>query len=201
MCMKKLLGALAALIALGGIGSFVVVQARHIGYNQGYAPDQPVKFSHAKHAGELKMDCKYCHFAADKGRHAGIPPTELCLNCHNQVKTNSPEIRKIKEAVDSGENIQWVKVNFFPDYAYFNHAQHVNVANLQCQQCHGPVQEMEIYYQHEKLNMGWCIECHREKGIAPPNDHYDENYHEYDNAHPYEVKPRLTGGDCSKCHY
>ena len=65
----------------------------------------------------------------------------------------------------------------------------------------GPVQEMEIYYQHEKLNMGWCIGCHREKGIAPPTDHYDTDYHKYDNSHPYEVKPRLTGGDCSKCHY
>lgn len=203
--MKKLLGAIVALLAFGALGSFIVVQARHIGYNQGYQPDQPIAFSHAKHAGELQMDCKYCHFAADKGRHAGIPPTELCLNCHKNVKTNSPEIKKITEAVESGENIQWTKVNFFPDYAYFNHAQHVNVAELDCQGCHGPVDEMEVYYQHEKLNMGWCIECHREKGIAPPNDEYhgdgSDDYSDYDNAHPYEVKPRLTGGDCSKCHY
>jgi hypothetical protein len=199
--MKKLLGALVALLAFGAIGTFIVVQARHIGYNQGYQPDQPIAFSHKLHAGDLKMDCKYCHFAADKGRHAGIPPTELCLNCHKNVKKNSPEIRKIHEAVASGENVQWNRVNFFPDYAYFNHAQHVNVAELDCQKCHGPVEEMEIYYQHEKLNMGWCIGCHREKGIAPPNDHYDTDYHKYDNSHPYEVKPRLTGGDCSKCHY
>lgn len=182
--MKKLIGAFVALAAFGALGAYVVVQARHIGYNQGYEPDQPIKFSHALHAGDLKMDCQYCHFAADKGRHAGIPPTELCLNCHSQVKTNSPEIRKIQEAMDSGENIEWKRVNFFPDYAYFNHAQHVNVAQLDCKQCHGPVDEMVTYYQHEKLNMGWCINCHRENEIAPPEDH-----------------KRATGGDCQKCHY
>lgn len=205
--MKKLIGALVALGVLGAVGAFVVVQARHIGYNQGYAPDQPVAFSHKKHAGDLKMECSYCHFGADKGRHAAIPPTELCLNCHSKVKTNSPEIKKIQEAVDSGENIQWKRVNFFPDYAYFNHAQHVNVAEISCQQCHGKVEEMVIYKQEKKLNMGWCIECHREKGIAPPQDHPKpgedgyEDYGKYDNAHPYQVKKRLSGGDCSKCHY
>ena len=182
--MKKLIGAFVALAVFGALGAYIVIQARSIGYNQGYAPDQPVKFSHKLHAGDLKMDCQYCHFAADKGRHAGIPPTELCLNCHSQVKTNSPEIKKLQEALDSGENIQWNRVNFFPDYAYFNHAQHVNVAHLDCKQCHGPVDEMEIYYQHEKLNMGWCINCHRDKGIAPPEDH-----------------KRAAGGDCQKCHY
>lgn len=182
--MKKVIGAFAGLLLLGGLGAYVVSQARNIGYNKGYAPDQPVKFSHKLHAGDMQMDCKYCHFGADKGRHAAIPPAELCLNCHSKVKTNSPEVKKIQEAVDSGENIQWKRVNFFPDYAYFNHAQHVNVAGFDCQKCHGPVEEMDIYYQHGKLNMGWCIECHRSNEIAPPEDH-----------------KKATGGDCSKCHY
>jgi hypothetical protein len=184
MCMKKLLGAFVALVAFAAFGAYVVTQARHIGYNQYYQPDQPIKFSHKLHAGELQMDCKYCHFGADKGRHAGIPPTELCLNCHSKVKTNSPEIKKIQKAIDSGENIKWVKVNHYPDFAYFNHAQHVNVAGFACQKCHGPVQEMEVYWQHETLGMGWCINCHRENEIAPPEDH-----------------KRASGGDCSKCHY
>lgn len=184
MCMKKLIGAFVALAAFGALGAYIVTQARHIGYNQYYQPDQPVKFSHKLHAGDLKMDCQYCHFGADKGRHAGIPPTELCMNCHNQVKTNSPEIQKLQDALDSGENIEWARVNFFPDYAYFNHAQHVNVADVDCMQCHGPVNEMVVLEQHEKLNMGWCINCHRENEIAPPEDHKS-----------------ASGGDCQKCHY
>ena len=204
--MKKLLGAFVALVALGVFGSFVVVQARNLGFNQGYAPDQPVKFSHKKHAGELGMDCQYCHFGADKGRHAGVPPTELCMNCHNTVKTSSQEIKKLKTAIDSGENIQWVKVNHFPDFAYFNHAQHVNVAGVKCQKCHGPVEEMEIYHQEEKLAMGWCIECHRDNGIAPPDDHDKivESYKATQEGYPSGANMYQgsgSGGDCSKCHY
>ncbi|MAZ49609.1 MAG: hypothetical protein CME65_13700 [Halobacteriovoraceae bacterium] len=204
--MKKLLGAMVAFIAFGAFSTFIVVQARQIGYNQGYAPDQPVAFSHAKHAGELEIDCQYCHYGADKGRHANIPPTETCLNCHSQVKTNSPEIRKLQASVDSGENIQWVKVNFLPDFAYFNHAQHVNVGGISCQKCHGPVQEMEIYYQHETLGMGWCINCHRENGIAPPEDHPEINDVYPDTQEGYPAGAHLyqgsgNGGDCSKCHY
>jgi hypothetical protein len=204
--MKKLVGALVALIALGAFGSFVIVQARHLGFNQGYAPDQPVAFSHKKHAGDLKMDCQYCHFGADKGRHAGVPPTELCLNCHSKVKTSSPEIKKLQNAVDSGENIQWVKVNHFPDFAYFNHAQHVNVAGVSCQECHGDVENMVIYEQKKKLNMGWCIECHRDNGIAPPQDHDEivENYKATQEGYPSGAKLYKgagSGGDCAKCHY
>ncbi|MBD64545.1 MAG: hypothetical protein CME62_05030 [Halobacteriovoraceae bacterium] len=204
--MKKLVGALVVLIALGVLSSFVIVQARQLGYNTGYAPDQPVKFSHKKHAGDLGMDCQYCHYGADKGRHAAIPPTEMCLNCHNQVKTNSPEVKKIKNAVESGENIQWVKVNHYPDFAYFNHAQHVNVAGVKCQKCHGPVEEMEIYYQHEDLGMGWCINCHRENGIAPPDDHNElvQQWKDTQDGYPSGAslyKGRGNGGDCTKCHY
>ena len=206
MCMKKLIGALVAFLALGAFATFVVSQARHLGFNQGYAPDQPVAFSHKKHAGDLKMECQYCHFAADKGRHAGVPPTELCLNCHKQVKTNSPEIKKLANAVDSGENIQWVKVNHFPDFAYFNHAQHVNVAGVKCQTCHGEVQEMEILKQEKKLAMGWCIQCHRDNGIAPPKDHAEavKAYKDTQEGYPSGAslrKDHRAGGDCAKCHY
>ena len=182
--MKKIIGGLVAFIGFVALASFIITQARHLGFHQGYAPDQPVAFSHAKHAGDLDIDCQYCHFGADKGRHAGVPPTELCLNCHSKVKTGSPEIKKVQEAYDSGENIQWVKVNHFPDFAYFHHSQHVNVAGFKCQTCHGAVETMEIYKQEKKLNMGWCVNCHRDNEIAPPADH----------------KSR-SGGDCAKCHY
>ena len=173
--------------------------------------EQPIHFNHAIHAGleadgGMEMDCQYCHYGADKGRHAAIPPTELCLNCHTQVKTNSPEIKKIQKAVDSGENIQWVKVNHYPDFAYFNHAQHVNVAGVKCQKCHGPVEEMEVYYQHENLGMGWCINCHRNNGIAPPEDHDKlvQAYKDTEAGYPSGAnlyQGRGNGGDCSKCHY
>lgn len=204
--MKKVLGALVVFIAVGLFGTFVVVQARNLGYNTGYAPDQPVAFSHKKHAGELEIDCQYCHYGADKGRHAAIPPTELCLNCHSKVKTNSPEIKKLKNAVESGENIQWVKVNHYPDFAYFNHAQHVNVAGVKCQKCHGEVQEMEIYYQAKDLGMGWCLNCHRANGIAPPEDHDEmvKRYKDTQEGYPSGAElynGRGNGGDCSKCHY
>lgn len=204
--MKKLLGAFVAFIALGALSTFVVVQARHLGFNQGYAPDQPVAFSHKKHAGDLKIDCQYCHFGADKGRHAGVPPTGLCLNCHDKVKTSSPEIKKLQKAVDSGENIQWVKVNHFPDFAYFNHSQHVNVAGVSCLKCHGDVDKMEIYEQKEKLSMGWCINCHRDNGIAPPDDHDElmKSYKDTEEGYPsgsHLRKGYRAGGDCAKCHY
>ena len=204
--MKKFLGAIAALIALGALATFVILQARQIGFNQGYAPDQPVAFSHKLHAGDLKMDCQYCHFGADKGRHAGVPPTGLCLNCHSKVKTTSPEIKKLQKAVDSGENIQWVKVNHLADFAYFNHAQHVNVAGVSCQKCHGAVETMEVYYQKEKLSMGWCINCHRDNGIAPPKDHDEmmKSYRDTQEGYPSGAHLRKgyrAGGDCSKCHY
>lgn len=199
MCMKKLFGAILALVAFSALGAFVVTQAWHIGYNQGYQPDQPIAFSHAKHAGELNIDCKYCHFGADKSRHAGIPPTQLCLNCHAKVKVNSPEIMKVQKAVDSGENIHWKKVNYYPDYAYFNHAQHVNVAGFACQKCHGPVEEMEVYWQEKKLGMGWCISCHRENGIAAPEDDVHSGK---EGAFKGSVQGKSrAGGDCSKCHY
>jgi hypothetical protein len=204
--MKKLLGAFVAFIALGALSTFVVVQARHLGFNQGYAPDQPVAFSHKKHAGDLKIDCQYCHFGADKGRHAGVPPTGLCLNCHSKVKTSSPEIKKLQKAVDSGENIQWVKVNHFPDFAYFNHSQHVNVAGVSCLKCHGDVDKMVVYKQQEKLSMGWCINCHRDNGIAPPDDHDElmKSYKDTEEGYPsgsHLRKGYRAGGDCAKCHY
>ena len=204
--MKKLLGAFVVLAAIGAFSAFVVVQARNIGFNQGYAPDQPIPFSHKMHAGDLQIDCQYCHFCADKGRHAAIPPTELCLNCHSQVKTTSPHIKKIKNAVDSGENIQWVKVNHYPDFAYFNHAQHVNVAGVRCQDCHGDVENMDIYYQKETLGMGWCLDCHRANGIAPPKDHAQkvEEWKSTQEGYPdgsYLYEGHGAGGDCAKCHY
>lgn len=162
----------------------LTMEGRQTNFNKGYMPVQPINFSHKIHAGENKIACMYCHFAAEKGRHAGIPPVELCMNCHTKIRPDSPEIAKVKKALDEEKTIEWKKVNHFPDYAYFNHSQHVQVGKISCQECHGQVQDMTIVQQKKELNMGWCLDCHRSKGIAPPDDHKSK-----------------AGGDCARCHY
>src|SRR5690606_8602751 len=106
---------------------------------EGYAPVQPISFSHKVHAGDNQIACVYCHYSAEQGRHAGIPPAELCMNCHTHVKKDSPEVGKINEALVQNKNIEWEKVHHLPDFAYFNHSQHVRVGNVSCQECHGDV--------------------------------------------------------------
>lgn len=168
-----------------GLGVVKTVQfARSIDFTEGYAPVQPIKFSHRIHAGDNQIACVYCHFSAEQGRHAGIPPAEVCMNCHKIVKKDSPEVVKVKDALENKKNIQWEKVHHFPDFAYFNHSQHVRVGKVACQECHGEVQTMDVMKQTGNLSMGWCLDCHRKREIAPPEDH----------------KTR-AGGDCAKCHY
>jgi len=172
---------LALLLSLVGLALNEAIES---GGNKGYAPEQPIKYSHKLHAGELKIPCLYCHYAAEQGRHAGIPPSEVCLNCHKIVKPDSPEIKKIHASVESGKPIEWVKVHYYPDFAYFNHSQHVKVGKISCQECHGPVEKMTVLHQEKSLRMGWCLDCHRSKGIAPPEDHKS-----------------AAGGDCVRCHH
>jgi hypothetical protein len=126
----------------------------------GYMPSQPIPFSHAIHAGQLQMDCRYCHSFVEKGGHANVPTTNTCYNCHQHIKTNSPHIAKIKESVETGKPIEWVKIHKTPDYAYFNHSVHVN-SGVSCVSCHGKINEMPVVYQAESQSMGWCLECHR----------------------------------------
>lgn len=128
--------------------------------NQGYAPTQPINYSHAVHAGGLRIPCLYCHYGAERGRHAGIPAASVCLNCHRQVLPDHPEVVKVRAAVDSGQPIAWVRIHQLPDHAYFNHKPHV-AAGVTCQTCHGPVEEMGRVSQHAPLTMGWCLDCHR----------------------------------------
>ncbi len=181
---KKILVLVVSLIVVILAGILLVRAARKSGFREGYTPIQPIAFSHKVHAGDNQISCQYCHFAADKGRHAGIPPTALCLNCHTKIKKDSPEIAKVKEAVSSKKNIKWTRVHNLPDFAYFNHSQHVRVGNVSCQTCHGAVETMERVSQVKPMNMGWCIECHRDNKMAPPADHKS-----------------AAGGDCAKCHY
>ena len=128
--------------------------------NIGYAPAQPLPFSHAVHAGKLGMDCRYCHSTVDKAAFAAIPPTQTCLNCHTHIKPDSQAILKIRQSALTGKPIRWVKVHSLPDYAYFNHSAHVN-RGVGCVSCHGRVDQMEVVEQVSELSMKWCLDCHR----------------------------------------
>ncbi len=225
------------IIALIGLTYLYWFGMNKVGAQQGYAPTQPIAYSHALHAGELKLDCKYCHSIADKSKSASIPSLNTCMNCHKGVKLEekyggetSPEIKKIYAALDYdperpagqefGENpkpIRWVRIHNLPDHAYFNHSQHVKVAGLECQTCHGPIEKMEVVQQWSTLQMGWCIDCHRERGIDAENNNYYAALHAkakkdietngeksayFGPDGKVKITPAMNGGlECSKCHY
>jgi hypothetical protein len=126
----------------------------------GYAPVQPIPYSHALHAGQLGIDCRYCHNTVEVAAHAAIPPTQTCMNCHAKIRTTSPKLVALRESYTTGMPIPWVKVHDLPDYAYFNHSAHVR-RGVGCVECHGRVDKMEVVYQAQPLSMGWCLDCHR----------------------------------------
>jgi cytochrome c551/c552 len=186
------------------IGKTVFDQFYSIGIQQGYAPDQPIAFSHKLHAGMYEIDCNYCHTGVNRGKSATIPAANVCLNCHNVIKTESPEIKKIWRAVEKNEPIKWVRIHNLPDLAYFNHAQHVKVGGVECEKCHGPIKEMEVVQQHSPLTMGWCINCHRETVVKTEgNAYYDKMVEIHQtNYGTNKLKVEDIGGlECSKCHY
>lgn len=131
----------------------------------GYRPIQPVPFSHQLHAGELEMDCRYCHAQVEVAAVASVPPTRVCMNCHSLVKRDSPKLTAILQSVDRGRPMRWVRVHKVPEYAYFDHGVHVR-AGVGCQSCHGDIRSMEVVTQQKPLSMGWCLQCHRQ-----PADH------------------------------
>jgi mono/diheme cytochrome c family protein len=191
------------LVAILLIGKVAFDSVINIGIQQGYAPKQPIAFSHKLHAGAYEIDCNYCHTGAKKGKSAVIPSANVCMNCHNAIKPESPEIQKIYTALEKERPIEWVRVHNLPDHAYFNHAQHVTVGGLECQTCHGPIQEMEVVQQYSPLTMGWCINCHRETAVnAEGNPYYDKllTLHKTVSKEPMKVKD-IGGLECAKCHY
>jgi hypothetical protein len=135
----------------------------------GYAPTQPVPYSHKLHAGALGMDCRYCHVAVERSPVAMVPVTATCMNCHNVIKKDSPRIEPLKVSFETGMPMQWVRVHHAPDFVYFNHSVHVN-SGVGCETCHGRIDQMEVVRQAKPLNMAWCLDCHRapEKYLRPP---------------------------------
>jgi hypothetical protein len=137
----------------------------------GYAPEQPVPFSHELHVGKLGMSCVYCHSNVERSPHATVPNTQTCMNCHQTIKANSPLLSKVRESYEKGVPVEWERVHRLPDYAYFNHAQHVN-RGIGCVSCHGQVNEMPVIVHEKPLSMGWCLSCHRhpDSNLRPPGE-------------------------------
>ncbi|MCC8410860.1 c-type cytochrome [Mucilaginibacter sp. UR6-1] len=197
------------------MGSWSWVTMWNTNMHQGYQPVQPIKYSHELHAGAMKIDCQYCHSGAYKSKNASIPSLNVCMNCHKVVKTESPEIHKIYDALgydpDKGtydstqaKPIQWVRIHNLPDFAYFNHSQHVVVGGVKCQQCHGPIETMPEVYQYSPLTMKWCIQCHKRTEVNfKGNAYYDKMTKVHDMIKKGEkVSAAVMGGlECSKCHY
>lgn len=176
-----------------------------IGVQEGYAPTQPIKFSHKVHAGDYKIDCNYCHTGVTKSKNANIPSPNICMNCHSEIKegatTGTVEIQKIYNAIDNNEPIEWIRVHNLPDLAYFNHSQHISVGKLECQTCHGPVEEMEVIRQYTNLTMGWCINCHRDTPLnTKGNGYYDKLVEIHEGKGEFTVSEN-GGLECAKCHY
>jgi hypothetical protein len=140
-----------------GVWYFFSPEFTHVGY----APEQPVPFSHKLHVSEIGLDCQYCHTSVFDSRYANIPATETCMNCHVQIATDSDALEPVRDSWESGMPIEWIKVHNLPDYAYFNHSVHVNVG-VGCESCHGRVDRMDVVFQAEPLSMSWCLDCHRE---------------------------------------
>ncbi|MDK2771589.1 MAG: c-type cytochrome [Flavobacterium sp.] len=197
-----------------------------IGVDQGYEPIQPIHYSHRIHAGDNGIDCKYCHSAARVSKHSNIPSLNVCMNCHKNISEVAEttatedyskefydgEIQKLYDAVGwdgtkyTGKTkpVKWVRIHNLPDFVYFNHSQHVSVAGVECQTCHGPVEEMEIMRQHSSLTMGWCINCHRETNVKVEDNEYYKKIHE-ELSKKYGVDKltaaQMGGLECGKCHY
>jgi mono/diheme cytochrome c family protein len=194
---------------IGALGFKAVINGLYsIGVQQGYAPKQPIAFSHKIHAGQYEIDCKYCHTGVLKGKSATIPSVNICWNCHNQIRsgtiTGETEIAKIVKAYETNTPIEWVRIHNLPDLAYFNHAQHVNVGGQECQTCHGPIQEMDVVKQYSLLTMGWCIDCHRKTDVNTKGNKYYDNLVELHKEYKKDgnMKVQDIGGlECSKCHY
>ncbi|NND71812.1 MAG: ammonia-forming cytochrome c nitrite reductase subunit c552 [Rhodothermales bacterium] len=173
----------------------------------GYAPEQPVPYSHVLHAGELAIDCQYCHSNVEVSEHANIPPTQTCMNCHSVVQTESERLEPVRQSWATGEPVEWVNVHQLPDYARFSHAVHVK-NGVGCETCHGRVDQMEIVKLAEPLSMGWCLECHRQPelylrpneqittmGYTQTADFVKENLQRIKNE---SIQPPTN---CSACHY
>lgn len=199
---------------LSGTGIFItytlVINAIAIGRSKDYSPMQPVKFSHAVHAGQNGTDCIYCHSYAPYSKTAGIPPVNVCMNCHLIVRTGTrsgvSEISKIISSFENQKPIEWIKVHNLPDHVFFSHAQHVGAGGIDCIVCHGDVKKTDVIKQVSDLSMGWCIDCHRTRKMDVKNNQFYSQYRELaekmKKGEIDSITENMVGGtECMKCHY
>lgn len=209
---------------------FVYAYLMQIGVDQNYEPIQPIHYSHKIHAGDNKIECKYCHSSARVSKNAGIPSLNVCMNCHKSISEfqgdkdstyveyskefYTAEIQKLYDAVGWDKTnmtytgkvkpVKWVRIHNLPDFVYFNHSQHVSVAGVECQKCHGPVQTFEVMKQDAPLTMGWCVNCHRETNVKVEGNAYYAKIHD-ELSKKYGVDKltaaQMGGLECGKCHY
>ncbi len=224
---NQFLMVVSAIIFLLGSAFFVYGFLMQVGVDQDYSPIQPIHYSHRIHAGNNQINCKYCHSAARVSKNAGIPSLNVCMNCHKNISEVSDttstvdghtkafydgEIKKLYTAVGwdgskytgKTQPVKWVRIHNLPDFAYFNHSQHVTVAGIECQKCHGPVQTYEVQKQFAPLTMGWCINCHRETEVKMEgNAYYDKIHKELSKKYGVDklTAAQMGGLECGKCHY
>jgi menaquinone reductase, multiheme cytochrome c subunit len=223
---NKFLALLGVLAVTGGAYASVLFlgATSPVTLNTGYRPEQPVPFSHALHAGELKMDCRYCHNSVDKSAHSTIPPTQTCINCHSPktspksptggapalsaVHSDSKKLKPIHDSWRTGESVDWIRVHRLPDFVYFNHSAHVN-RGVSCVTCHGRVDQMEIVYQAKDQSMTWCIDCHRhpEPHLRPVEEITNLAWSAGSEAEQLELGAKLKAekninpqANCAVCH-
>ena len=175
------------------------------------AREQPIQFSHAHHAGAIGIDCRYCHTSVEKAAFAGIPPTKTCMNCHSQIWLQSPYLEPVRESFRTDRSIEWTRVHDLPDFVYFDHSIHV-AKGVGCETCHGRVDQMPLVWQAARLQMSWCLECHRnpEKFIRPrdqvftmgwsPPEGVDRESYGRELAKMYHLRSRAVLESCSTCH-
>ncbi len=200
--------AVAAVLVVPIYGALVLTYGLSpVTQNVGYMPTQPIPFSHAIHAGELGLDCRYCHNTVEQSAKAAIPPTQTCMTCHAQVQTESEPLSPLWESYAEGAAISWRRVHDLPDFVYFNHSAHVN-RGVGCASCHGQVDEMDVVYQVQPLSMGWCLDCHRnpEPHLRPLDQITNLSFDPLKDQTPQERRALLDlwrtapPEDCSTCH-
>jgi len=188
----------------------LVINSLAIGRSLDYSPMQPIKFSHAVHAGQNATECIYCHSSAPYSKTAGIPPVNVCMNCHLIVRKGTRsgtfEISKVIASYENQKPIEWIKVHNLPDHVFFSHAQHVTAGKVDCAECHGDVKKMNVIRQVSDLSMGWCIDCHRTKKLDVRNNQFYSQYRalaeKLKNGEIDSVTVTMVGGrECMKCHY
>jgi menaquinone reductase, multiheme cytochrome c subunit len=178
----------------------------------GYQPVQPVPFSHKVHAGDLKMDCRYCHTTVETAAYAAIPDTKICMNCHASIRSNTENMKLVADSYSTGKPVSWIKVHDEPDFVFFNHSAHVN-HGVGCATCHGRIDQMEVVHQNKMLSMAWCLECHRDPArfLRPREEVTNMNWsaeqsgksqlelgHEL--SRKYNVHPTRVMESCTTCH-